>query len=920
MTGARLSALTCVTWGIHSSLILVLLGLAVSGVLPANAAARDQVESARWNADAVIDQETFAKPPPEVADAVLAPRHLNVALGNLSPDKRWFLDEVDDGPVPMDVLAKPFHGLGGLFIDYAANRVRTLTIRNNVGIQIISAADGRTMAIDVPRGARVSGARWSPDGNRIAYLAHFPDATHIFVADIATGRSRRVTRTPLLATLVTGFEWVGDGSVAAVLIPDDRGPMPAEPQSPRGPRMKVAEESDENRLRTYRSLLATPQDKALLEWHTTGQLTLIDVQSGAGTEVGRPAMVQSFDFSPRGGYVLVTRMVEPFSYIVPVEKFGSVEELWDASGEVLVKLDEDSIELGVYGGDTSRAAGADSGSAGPSPPIRRELAWRPDGEGLTFLAQEPVSLSEPGGDRIALDTAAGTGSAAEGRDNDARAAGAGERKDRVMQWLPPFDRSSLRVVYEHDMRMSNHLFSRDMEILFVSERDGSTTRELAIYLDDPSKTYTLARYRTGNMYAHPGSLVTTRGGADGGRGRDGRPGAGETVDEGRTVQFCSDGEHVFFLGRQHDPKPREVGPKTFIDRVAIRTGEKERIFESNNDGVFESVAAILDADATRLVISRESPTAVPQYYLHENGRSAQLTHNKDYTPDVTRAPKRSFTVQRADGFEFRVDVRLPPDYRSGERLPAMFWFYPREYTGQEAYDRGSRTFNKNSFPDFDARSMAFLIRLGYAVVEPDIPIVGDAGRINDNYEHELRNTLAAVIDELDRRGIVDRERLAIGGHSYGAFSTVNAMVHTPFFKAGIAGDGAYNRTLTPLGFQRELRDFWEARDVYLSMSPFVYANNLIGALLLYHGLHDQNVGTDPINTPRLFHALNGLGKTVAMYLYPYEDHRPASKETLLDLWARWTAWLDKYVKNPRTPGVRITAEPDSTAGSASGSR
>lgn len=386
------------------------------------------------------------------------------------------------------------------------------------------------------------------------------------------------------------------------------------------------------------------------------------------------------------------------------------------------------------------------------------------------------------------------------------------------------------------------------------------------------------------------------------------------------MQLSSDGEHVFFVGTQRDEEPFEVGPKTFIDRVAIRTGARQRIFEANNNGVFESVAAILDADATRLVISREGPTDVPQAYLRENGTYTQLTKNKDYTPDITRAPEQSFTVERPDGFKFRVNVRLPPGYRPGKRLPAMFWFYPREYTGQEAYDRSARTFNRNAFPDFDARSMAFLIRLGYAVVEPDIPIVGDAGQINNNYEHELRNNLAAVIDTLDRRGIIDRARIGIGGHSYGAFSTVNAMVHTPFFKAGIAGDGAYNRTLTPLGFQRETRDFWDARDVYLSMSPFVYANNLTGALLLYHGLHDQNVGTDPINAPRLFHALNGLGKTVAMYLYPFEDHGPATKETLLDLWARWTAWLDKYVKNPQSPEGRTTPPQDATGNDAARSR
>jgi dipeptidyl aminopeptidase/acylaminoacyl peptidase len=171
--------------------------------------------------------------------------------------------------------------------------------------------------------------------------------------------------------------------------------------------------------------------------------------------------------------------------------------------------------------------------------------------------------------------------------------------------------------------------------------------------------------------------------------------------------------------------------------------------------------------------------------------------------------------------------------------------------------------------------------------------------MNNNYVSDLRNNLSATIDELDKRQIIDRTRLAIGGHSYGAFSTVNAMVNTPFFKAGIAGDGAYNRTLTPLGFQTERRDLWTAPNVYLDMSPFLKANQLTGALLMYHGMADQNVGTDPINSTRLFHALNGLGKTVALYRYPFEDHGPASRETLLDLWSRWAAWLDKYVKNPQ---------------------
>jgi dipeptidyl aminopeptidase/acylaminoacyl peptidase len=192
--------------------------------------------------------------------------------------------------------------------------------------------------------------------------------------------------------------------------------------------------------------------------------------------------------------------------------------------------------------------------------------------------------------------------------------------------------------------------------------------------------------------------------------------------------------------------------------------------------------------------------------------------------------------------------------------------------------------------------MSLMTLLGYVLVEPDAPIFGEQGRMNDNYVPDLRNSLWAVVDALDKRLIIDRDRLAIGGHSYGAFGTANALAHTPFFKAGIAGDGNYNRTLTPMAFQSERRYIWDARETYIAMSPLLWANQINGALLMYHGMDDNNSGTFPIHSPRLFAALDGLGKPVSLYQYPYEGHGPRGRETILDLWARWTAWLDLHVK------------------------
>ncbi len=852
--------------------------LAFGSTLPP-AAAQAPTKDSTSALDEVIRAERFVAPPGNIADAVLAPRHQNVTLTDISPDRRWFLREIGDGPVTMDVFSKPYHELGGLFIDFRANRNRNFTIRSNVGIEIISATDGGKVSVALPAGVRVSDATWSPDGKQVAFYAHTPEATHLWVAEVATGRARPVTRTPVLATLSTGFEWTDDGKqLATILIPDPRSPMPVESPVPTGPQVKLAEEKDKNRLRNFASLMATPADQALLEWHVTGQLALVDIQTRSVTRVGQPAMIERVDVSPDGKHVRVSRMVRPFSYIVPVGNFGTVDEIWDLTGKVVAKLAEEPLNLGV---DTARVATAPGVGGEAQPRGRRDIAWRKDGNGLTYLEQ--------------VEAAPGDSARANEEEEQGRRP---RRKDRLYQWSAPFDSAGRTLLYEAGSRIASYQFSPDYRTAYLTERTGQSQHEYAVVLTEPTKNFTLARYRADDVYANPGSLIL----------RD-RPlpgpspfgGFGGGPRSGGIVETSPDGQSVYYYGTAYHKNPLEVGPKAFIDKVAIRTGQKTRLFESENAGVSERVLAFRDLEAGVLVVSRESATEVPQSYLREGAKLTQLTRNQDFTPDLTRAPKESFIVERPDGFKFKVNVTLPPGHQAGTKLPAMFWFYPREYAGQDEYDRGARTFNKNAFPSFNARSIQFLARAGYAVVEPDAPIVGPTGQMNNNYENDLRNNLSAVIDEVDRRGWVDRTRIGIGGHSYGAFSTVNAMVHTPFFRAGIAGDGNYNRTLTPLAFQSERRDLWEAKDTYLAMSPLLHANNLTGALLMYHGLADQNVGTDPINSPRLFQALNGLGKTTAMYLYPFEDHGPATKETLLDLWARWTAWLDKYVKNAGKP-------------------
>jgi dienelactone hydrolase len=486
-----------------------------------------------------------------------------------------------------------------------------------------------------------------------------------------------------------------------------------------------------------------------------------------------------------------------------------------------------------------------------------------------------------------------------------------------VQWRPPFGPGDTTVLYRADGPIADLVWSDDAGTIFVAVNRSGTGEIYAVRLDAPDTRHTIARERgwtpafqgrggfgfggprAGSpgdslaFYNNPGAMMTRRG------------------ERGGTVALVSSDGAVFLSGIRYSRNQWEEAPRSFVDRVEITTGEKRRIFEGTAD-LWETVTAPLDDDFARAIITRQSPTAVPNAFLRDmaTGELRQLTTNEDPAPEFTALQRRNVWVTRADGIRFLVRLTLPADYREGTRLPGMLWLYPYEYTDQAGYDRTLRTENINTFPTSGPRTIEFLAARGYAVANFNPPIIGDQGRMNDNYVPDLRMNLIAVIDELDRLGVIDRGRLGIGGHSYGAFSTANAMVHTPFFRAGIAGSGMYNRTLTPHGFQSERRDLWNAQRTYLEMSPMLFAERLQGALLLYHGMEDQNVGTSPISSIRMMQALRAHGKPASLYMYPYEDHGPAARETLLDLWGRWTAWLDTYVKHH---GVAVPA-PTTVAG------
>lgn len=841
---------------------------------------------------AILETEAYLKPPAEIERLVMAPRSENMALNDLSPDRSKFLVTLTNGMPSLAALGKPHKNLGGFQVDTAANRSRSVTIREGTGLRIVDARSGKAWDVEVPKGAGVSGASWSPDGAMIAFFADFEDKSQLYIADSRTGKSRLLTKTPVLATEVTRVDWTGDSkALVAVFIPERRMALPVPAPVAGEPKVRVADGS-KHRFRTYPSLLENPVDMKLLEYYTTGQLATIDVRTGKTQNVGQPAMIESVDVSPNGKYFRIRTMSQPFSYVVPVSNFGSKEELWDTTGKALAELDKRALSLGEAAPTTPTpgpGAGGGARGQGAGGNGKRNLAWRPDGQGLSYIEVEPAAPRSDGGDGSgppvfgdSADQEQGRRGGGGGQGRFGGAAPQDNRKDRVMQWLAPFGKDDAKVVWTAENRISGVQYSEDCKTLFVSDSKNGSNRTYAISLDEPTKQYAISSARPDEFYTPPGSLHT------------------HMSANGQAIVTVSSDGAVYLMGTTYNRLPREKAPQPFVDKVTIKTGDKKRVFESS-DSVYETVTGILDDDAKQAVITRQSSRMVPNAFLVDlaSKSSIPLTQNKDVTPEITACQRFVLDVTRVDGFKFQVRVTLPATWKKGDRLPAIFWFYPAEFADQAAYDRTLRTYNKNAFPSVSGQSMTLFTQLGYAEVEPDVPIVGPDGQMNNNYVADLQNSLYAVINKLDEEGMCDRNRLAISGHSYGAFSTANALAHTPYFKAGIAGSGDYNRTLTPFGFQNEQRQFWDDRQLYEEMSPFWYANQLNGALLMTHGMEDQNIGTNPINSERLFQALNQLGKPCALFMYPYEDHGQIARETVLDKWARWIAWMEKYVKGAK---------------------
>ncbi len=703
------------------------------------------------------------------------------------------------------------------------------------GLKVETVPDGTEHRIQVPDGSTLGSPEWSPDGKAIAFTRTTADAVELWVADPRTGAARRLTDAPLNAVAGDPCVWTPDSAALICrFVVDGRGAPPSAPHVPAGPTIEQSL-GDAAPVPTYEDLLTDAHDEALFDYYFTSRLARVDVATGARTPIGEPGVLDDVAPSPDGRFLLVTRTVRPYSYHVPEREFPKEIEVWAATGErvrTIASLPLSEIPWGMV-------------RTGP-----RSIDWRPSG--ATLVWPEAVDGGDP--------------------------SKPADYRDHVVQLAAPFTGEPVELIRTPERVSSIVWAGDDLALVSQYDRKKAWTRTWLVDADHPEAAARLipAFDRSSEArYGDPGRPVL-KPGTGGYRG-------GEAVRRGNAIFLAGDGA---------SPE----GERPFLDRLDLKTFRTRRVWRSGADR-YESVVALLGDDGARMLTRRESASEPPNYFVRSGGRTTALTHFEDPAPRFTRGVKKQLVVyRRSDGLPLNGMLYLPPDYTPGTPLPTILWAYPREFVSADAAGQVSASTNRFTLPQGAGRMHLLLALQGYAVFDgPSMPILG-GDTANNHYVDQLVDDARAAIDKLAEMGVTDPDRVGVGGHSYGAFMTANLLTHSKLFRAGVAESGAYNRTLTPFGFQNERRFYWQIPDIYDAMSPFQNADSLSGAILLTHGMNDDNSGTFPIQSERYYAALKGLGKTVRFVYLPFEAHGYRGRENVLDVFAEELAWFDRYVK------------------------
>lgn len=752
-------------------------------------------------------------------DAPLTP------LSTLSPDRSHLLLIGYEAYPPIADLARPYEKLAGVRFD--PTRPGTQRHTRYSTLTLLSTADGSERTVTgVPAGTIPGSPVWSDDGSRFAmFLEREGGGLGLGIGTVSTATVTVVAELALTDMLSAPIQWVDNDRLLLTLVAD-LGEMPRPPAAPEGPIVQEAS-GKQTRAATYQDLLTSPHDEALFTYLTTVQLATYSLSSGAIEPVGEPVLATSARPSPDGRFVLVTRLVPPFSYRVPYNLFARRVEVWDsANGAILHTVADLPIA------DEVPQQGVPTGPRG--------IGWQPN---LPATLRWVEALD--GGNPLAKV----------------------EHRDRVMTAELNGDELTASESFRLTHRFAGWEWPDDPTKAMVTEYDRDRRWRTTYYFTWGAweARTTLFDLSVNDAYGDPGHFIQTQ-----------KP-TGERVLDTRNGK-------VFLAGRGATPD----GDRPFLDSFDLETGEKERLFQCGDTG-FESFLAFI---GDKRLTSRQSRTEPTNFFVD----GVALTHFTDPHPAVTGLHKELVRYQRPDGVPLSGTLYLPPNIAPDSRpnLPLLLWAYPEEYS--DAATAGQVRGSDKTFTRLMGTSPLWFLLRGWAVLmDASMPIVGDPETMNDTFAEQIVGAAKAAIDTLAERGIADSRRVVVGGHSYGAFMTANLLAHAPgLFRAGIARSGAYNRTLTPFGFQSERRSYWEAAETYHRLSPFTHADKLKDPLLLIHGQADNNPGTHTVQSERFYQALQAHGATARLVLLPHESHGYRARESVLHtLWEMLT-WAERF--------------------------
>lgn len=782
------------------------------------------------------NNKNYQQPPQVIADLLLAKPAPSVSI-----DKKgeWMLIMERNSYPTVEELGQPEVRVAGLRLNpnnFSPSRQNFIN-----GLKLKNLKSGKESSIvQLPANLLAANISWSPEEKQIAFTHTTGNRVDLYVIAVEKGIATRVNKTPLNATLGPVLTWVTEETLLYTVTTKPASMMPKRPITPVGPSIQESI-GKAAPSRTYQDLIRSPYDEEAFAFLTTSQL--VRNTKGVETKIGNPAIYTSIEVSPDRKYVLNETIQKPFSYLVTAYAFASKVNIMDLNGKTIKTL------ANLPSGETT-PSGYDNVQN-----IPRAFAWRNDAP-ATITWCEPL---DSGKIKTAVDY-----------------------HDAVYSLAAPFN-ATPAVLVKTKMRFRNIIWGNDH---FAWVNEGLTGKQLqrASKLDPSTGMLELLFERnTTDAYNNPGSPVTT-------------PSA-----YGRPIIRLS-GNNQLLMNNPVGSSPN--GDLPFLASLDLPTG-KQTILWRAKPGSYESVTNILDAENLLVVTRRESQTDVPNYFIKDlKGKMEdhQITAFANPYPALQGVKKEKVKYKRADGVDLTGDLYLPAGYdrvKDGP-LPLLMWAYPREYNN--AADAAQIRGSKDRFITLSWGSPVFYVTQGFAVLDnAEMPIVAanaDA-KPNDTFIEQLKLNAEAAIRALSEMGVADPKRVAVGGHSYGAFMTAHLLAHTDLFKAGLARSGAYNRTLTPFGFQAEERTYWEAPELYYKMSPFSYANKIKTPILLVHGEADDNPGTFPINSERLYNAIKGHGGSVRLVYLPYEAHGYRGKENLLHLLWEQNDWLNRFVKNAR---------------------